>query len=352
MRYCHAVLLTATTYHSVKGSCMNSDEQDNVKGKGDEQPVYYSQLLSNVGCEKHNATPDEVSWFDYKKNYSFVAQMPLRDLVCELTVRRELCIIATQGAINGTIPKALYEELYTEITSGKSVIGDHFKSHTSVPEIIYLADEQETPSQQLEVPVRELNVKDILACHNALNGGVLTLPTHPCYRRRLDQVDEKTPLTALQSPDVELVYLSVDPLYSEAQLMVAFKETLAKLRAQYNIFSGATRDKPLTCRNIINIQLHQVIPLMDLLLWQLRHGWQLPLEQIYKLLKGKPVDIPNKEVDYHRTNFIKTTLSGFEKIVCQGTFEQLLSTLREKEHLYDLSIRDLINDSSLYNSKK
>ncbi|MFT2789730.1 DUF6387 family protein [Serratia sp. T13T92] len=329
---------------------MMGDAQGNVVEQEVEQWVYFSQLLSSAGCEKHKATPGEARWFNIK-NYSFVAQMPLRDLVCELSVRRELCLIATNGISGGAITKALSEELYADIISGKAVIGDRFKPHTAVPEIIYLADGPDTPPQQLEVPVRELNVKDIRTCHNALEGGERTFPLHPCYQYRAAKIDGETLLTALQPPDVELVYLSVDPFCTESQLVAAFKETLAKLRTQYNIFSGSNRTKPLTRRKIINIQLHSIIPLMDLLLWQFKKGWHLPLEQIYKMLEGKPVDTPNKDVEYHRTNFIKTKLSGFEKIISQGTFEQLLSTLRENEHLYDLSIRNLIDDEFIFYKK-
>jgi hypothetical protein len=328
---------------------MMSDTQDNVAKHEVEQWVYFSQLLTSAGCEKHKATPDEARWFNID-NYSFVAQMPLKDLICELLVRRELCLIATNGIIGGAITKALSEKLYADIVSGKAVIGDHFKPHTAVPELIYAVDEPDTPSQQLEVPVRELNVKDILACHNALNGGVLTLPEHPCYRRRLDLVDEKTPLTALQSPSVELVYLAVDPGCSESQLVAAFKETLANLRHQYNVFTGTRQVKHFTRRNLVNIALHKIIPLMDLLLWQFKHGWQLPLEQISRLLKGKPVDVT--DTDYHRTNFIRTTLNGFEKTLAEGNFERLLATLREREHLYDLSIRELIDHPWLYKKPK
>ncbi|WP_368981328.1 DUF6387 family protein [Klebsiella pneumoniae] len=304
---------------------------------------YYSQVLSRSQCEAYKGKPEELNWFKIK-NYDFVNEMPFSKLIRELIARVNLGIIANTDSEYGIVTIDLFRELYSRIIDGQPVISGYFISDKKHPEIIYPklnvgSDARKFILSEDPMPVRELSIRDINECYDAIS--VADKPifsvtedfTHPCYLgfTKKEDVGLDTLLTTLQEQNrgIEQIYLSVNPYCSESEILSSFQEILSLHR----------KHKMLSDRKILNIRLHDTLPLLDLVIWQIKNKKQLPLWQIYNLLKGLPVDLAQKNTDFNSRVFSNTVLKTFGSVLGQGTFVPLLDILREKKDGYNLNLK-------------
>lgn len=263
---------------------LSTDEAEKVTTE-----TYYSQVLSRAQCVKYKGNPEEFNWFK-RENYQFVNEMPFSALVRELVMRINLGIVANTDSDCDVITTDLFRKLYAKITEGQPVISDYFISEKERPEIIYPKPDAGLAAREFilsedPVPVRELSIRDINECYNAIS--VADRPTfsvtedftHPCYLgfTRKEDVGLDTLLTTLQEQNrgIEQIYLSVNPYCSESEILSSFQEILGHYR----------KHKILSYTKILNIRLHQTLPLMDLVIWQTKNKKALPLWQIYNLLE-------------------------------------------------------------------
>lgn len=319
------------------------------EGKSDKGRTYYSQVLANAHCEPYEATTEDFSWF-CMKNYQFIRNLSLRNIICELAIRTDLGIVANTKNDHGIITKPLFDEIYADITSGKPSISARFSSDISRPELIKLAEDFNNNVENKKTPIRELNAQDIYDCHDALSAGdgetyslsQLNSP-HPCccINKTLPENKTEVLLTELQSSDVELVYLSVDPSYSDRQLIDSFKQTLKCLREKNHLLT-VNEDKAyvLSKNKFLSIGSASIIPLMDLVIWQVNNKKALGVRQIYNLLKSYKIDARAADTLYNSGNFVQSVLELFEQIIDKGRFTILLNTLRLKTSSYEKSFRD------------
>lgn len=317
---------------------------------------YYGQVLSRAKCRAYNASDEDVSWFDIK-NYQYINKLPFNKLIIELIARVDSTNAAHTDGDYGIISKSLFDEIYSAIISGRPAINDHFISDNNDPHVISLTDKRKkedelavwgvrewiTSSQHgSRIPVRELNVRDILGCYHAVSStGMTTLPvyadtSHPCYTGfiKKEDISSETTLTDIQFKHrgIDQLFLSVDLSFSETQLIAAFKKTLEELRQQ----------KKLTERKILDIKLHKMLPLMDLIIWQIKERKQLPLRQIYNLLEGLPVESTGSSTGFDWSKFNTGVLKTLEKVLGQGSLLPLLDTLSENPGSYEATLDDII----------
>lgn len=323
------------------------DETHNTLITNDAEKVttgtYYSQVLSRAQCVTYEGKPEELNWFKIK-NYDFVNAMPFSKLIRELIARVNLGIVANTDSEYGIVTTDLFRELYAKITEGQPVISDYFISDKENPEIIYPKPDVGSETREFilsedPVPVRELSIRDINECYDAIS--VADKPTfsvtedctHPCYLgfTKKEDVGLDTLLTTLQEQNrgIEQIYLSVNPYCSKSEILSSFQEILTRYR----------KHKMLSDGKIQNIRVHKTLPLMDLVIWQIKNKKQLPSWQIYNLLKGLPVDLAQKNTEFNSRTFSNTVLKTFESVLGQGTFIPLLDALREKKDGYNLNLK-------------
>lgn len=317
---------------------LSTDEAEKVTTE-----TYYSQVLSRAQCVKYKGNPEEFNWFKIK-NYQFVNEMPFSALVRELVIRINLGIVANTDSDYDVITTDLFRKLYAKITEGQPVIIDYFISDKENPEIIYPKPDAGSAAREFILsedpfPVRELSIRDINECYNAISvADKLTFSvtedfTHPCYLgfARKEDVGLDTLLTTLQEQNrgIEQIYLSVNPYCSESEILSSFQEILTRYR----------KHKMLSDGKILKIRVHKTLPLMDLVIWQIKNKKQLPSWQIYNLLGGLPVDLAQKNTDFDSRVFANTVLKTFESVLGQGTFIPLLDALREKKDGYNLNLK-------------
>ncbi|HHQ6722829.1 TPA: DUF6387 family protein [Serratia fonticola] len=320
-----------------------------------EAKSYYSQVLSRAKCKAYDAKQEDLNWFNIK-NYQFANEISFRELIVELIARIDSANAAHTDGDYGIVSKALFDKIYSDITTGHPTINNYFISDKDDPRIISLVDKREQEDELADwgvlewftldqhrshIPVRELNISDIHDCYHAISSTeITTLPvyantSHPCYTGFLkkEDINSDTTLTAIQLKNrgIEQLYLSVDPSFSEKQLITAFKKTLAGLRQQ----------KKLTRRKMSDIKLHKTLPLMDLIIWQIKERKQLPLRQIYNLLEGLPVERSGSKTEFDWSKFNTGVLRTLEKVLDQGTLSPLLDALHEKTGDYDISLDDI-----------
>ncbi|EPN6935910.1 DUF6387 family protein [Klebsiella variicola] len=317
---------------------------------------YYQQLLHQARCRKNIAVrPEELAWFDIG-HYKYVRHLTLRELMTELVVRGSLCtapdIVTWDGAVLG--PGEVFQTCYPNIIAGEPALHKLFISHETIPELNYLRSTEGVASPALDLPVRELSIGDIDACYHALSAAetdeaTFSLETsrHPCYlgHVRKSEIEPETRLTRLQTQafgsHIEQIYLAVDPSFSKSQLIDAFSELLTDLDNQYGLFTpSAGRHGGLRKKLLYDIQACHLIPLIDLLLWQIRNGKILPLRVVGNLLEKRPFDASSASTGYSETNFRNRYLRTFNQVMNQGNPGEILSRLLENTDDYDASYYD------------
>ncbi|MGR7259112.1 DUF6387 family protein [Klebsiella aerogenes] len=317
---------------------------------------YYQQLLHQARCRKNiSVKPEELAWFDIR-HYKYVHRLSLRELITELVVRGTLCtapdIVTWDGVTLG--PGEVFQNCYPKILAGEPQLHRLFISHEQIPELNYLSDPGEPSSPVLTLPVRELNVGDIDACYHALSAADRDEPffsleesRHPCYlgRNSKSDIEPDTPLTRLQTQafgsHIEQIYLAVDPSYSRTQLIDAFRVLLTDLDNQYGIFTpSAGQTTGIRQKLLYDIQAYHLIPLIDLLLWQVSNRRRIPLRNIYNLLQNHSFDASAVSTGYSETNFRSSYLRTFDLVMNRGNPGEILSKLLEKTEDYDTSYYD------------
>lgn len=334
---------------------MKDEIKDTNVAKDTKVKSYYSQVLSRAKCKEHRASQEEVDWFDIK-NYQFANRIPFKELICELIARVDSANAAHTEDSYGIVSASLFDKIYSDITTGHPTINNYFIYDHNDPRIISLANKMEQEVEiadggdlelitldqaSLNIPVRELNISDIRDCYHAISSTeTITVPmyantSHPCYTGFLkkEDINNDTTLTTVQSKKngIEQLYLSVDLSFSEAQLITAFEKILAELR----------QHKKLTRRKILDIKLHKMLPLMDLIIWQVKERKRLPLWQIYNLLEGFPVESSDSITGFDWSKFNKGVLRTLEKVLGQGTLLPLLDALDDNKGHYDISLVEL-----------
>lgn len=331
------------------GNNMTGKSEGNKEKGNSKNRTYYSEVLARARCEPHNATPQEFDWF-CMGNYQFIRTLSVRNLICELAIRTDLGIVANTKSGHGIITKILFDEIYTDITSGRPNISTRFLSDMSRPEIIKLSEDLNNDLKHERTPVRELNVQDIYDCYEALlagDGDTYSLAQlhsqHPCcsLNKIVSEDKTKTLLTELQTRGVEFIYLSVDPSYSDLQLIDSFKKVLNDVRNKNHLLTESEeKEHVLSKHKLLSIEHAKIIPLMDLVIWQVKNKKALDLRQIYNLLESNSLDARAVDTDYHLGNFITRVLEPFEQILNEGKLTPLLNTFRLKIVSYEKSLRE------------
>lgn len=147
--------------------------------------------------------------------------------------------------------------------------------------------------------------------------------------------------TQASGSHIEQIYLAVDPSFSKSQLIDAFRVLLTDLDNQYGIFKpSAGQNNGIRQKLLYDIQAYQLIPLIDLLLWQLNNRKKIPLRKIYNLLQNQAFDASSVRTGYSETNFWSSYLRTFDLVMNQGNPGEILSKLLEKTEDYDTSYYD------------
>ncbi len=317
---------------------------------------YYQRLLNIAGCrESPPVEQKDLAWFDISL-YDYVRNLNLRQLMTEVIVRGSLCsapdIVTWDGAVLG--PGEIFQTCYPEIIAGNPELHPLFISHEQIPELNYLPGPDAPASPVLTLPVRELSIGDIDACYHALSAAdmdkeffLLEESRHPCYLERISKsdIEPDTPLTTLQTQasgsHIEQIYLAVDPSFSKSQLIDAFRVLLTDLDNQYGIFKpSAGQNNGIRQKLLYDIQAYHLIPLIDLLLWQVNNRKKIPLRKIYNLLQNQAFDASSVRTGYSETNFRSSYLRTFDLVMNQGNPGEILSKLLEKTEDYDTSYYD------------
>lgn len=342
---------------------MNNTSVHQQKSKKNvKKPFYYDALLLKAQCRKNwmdsknsknEGTPEELSWFKIK-NYDFVRDLTLRDLLIELVVRADLCtqpdVVTRYGCILSKTED--YSKTYPRIISGEPAIHEFYKSHDKIPDLCYLAEDDDISTPALALPVREMSIRDIDACHDALSFGekkyyTLEESLHPCRLSvSKSSLNPDTPLTDIQRRPfcmgIEQIYLAVDPSFTESQLIASFREILADINTRHGIFTSP--DEPqstLRKKTLYDIHAYHIIPLIDLVLWQIQNRKKIPLRNVYNLLKNNQFDAPSSSTGYSETNFRNANLKTFDLIMNQGNPSAVVKKLIDKEDDYNLSFNEL-----------
>lgn len=333
--------------------------QETGKGKKSGQkhtyPTYYQQLLDRARCCDPVVEPEALVWFDIK-HYEYLHNLSLRQIMTELVVRGTLCtapdIVAWDGAVLG--PSEIFNACYPKIIAGEPAIHQLFISHEKIPELNYVLSPEDT-SPALTLPVRELSIGDIDACYHALSAAetgneffTLEETQHPCYLGRFSKSDfePEALLTTLQTQafcsDIKQIYLAIDPSFSKSQLLDAFREVLTSLDDQYGIFMPPVEHNTRIRKKLLyDIKAYHIIPLIDLLLWQVRNRKTVPLRNIYNLLKNNSFNASSADTGYSETNFRTSSLRTFDLVMNQGNPGEVLSKLLEKTDDYDAPYKDV-----------
>ena len=317
---------------------------------------YYQQLLHQARCRKDfTVTPEELSWFDIRR-YDYVRDLSLKHLMTELIVRGVLCskpnILTWDGAVLG--PGEIFKTCYPRITDGKPALHPLFISHEQLPELKYLRAPDTPAFTMLTLPVRELSISDIDDCYHALSAAdvdktffSLEESRHPCNLGHISKSDFEpdTPLTTLQrqafGSHIEQIYLAVDPSCTKKQLIDAFRVLLTDLDNQYGIFaSSAKKTTSIRQKLLYDIQACHLIPLTDLLLWQVSNRKIIPLRNIYNLFEQHNFNESSSSTGFSETNFRNRYLRTFDLVMNQGNPGEILSKLLEKTEDYDTSYYD------------
>ncbi|HBS5782870.1 TPA: hypothetical protein MAK69_004255 [Klebsiella aerogenes] len=331
-------------------------KKKNTAGKQIRSDSYYQRLLNIGGCrESPPVEQKDLAWFDLS-HYDYVRLLSLRQLMTELIVRGSLCsspdIVTWDGTVLG--PGEIFQTCYPKIIAGNPALHPLFISHEQIPELNYLPGQDAPASPILTLPVRELNIGDIDTCYHALSAAdmdkeffLLEESRHPCYLERISKsdIEPDTPLTTLQTQasgsHIEQIYLAVDPSFSKSQLIDAFRVLLTDLDNQYGIFKpSAGQNNGIRQKLLYDIQAYQLIPLIDLLLWQLNNRKKIPLRKIYNLLQNQSFDASSVRTGYSETNFRSSYLRTFDLVMNQGNPGEILSKLLEKTEDYDTSYYD------------
>lgn len=333
---------------------MQDTGKERTPGQKSVRPVsYYQQLLHQARCRKNiSVKPEELAWFDIS-HYKYVHCLTLRELMTELMVRGSLCtapdIETWDDAVLG--PGEVFQTCYPKILAGEPALHKLFISHEQIPELNYLSDPGESSSPVLTLPVRELSIGDIDTCYHALSAADTDTPffsleesRHPCYLERSSKsdIEPDTPLTTLQisafGSHIEQIYLAVDPSYSKTQLIDAFRVLLTDLDNQYGIFTPpAEQTTGIRQKLLYDIQAYHLIPLIDLLLWQISNRRILPLRNLFNLLNNHPFGASATYTGYAKTNFQSSYLRTFDQVMNRGNPGEVLSKPSVKTDGYDTS---------------
>ena len=317
---------------------------------------YYQQLLHRARCRGESPVEsEELAWFDLR-HYKYVHRLSLRELITELVIRGTLCTALDIVMWDGMtlVPGDVFQTCYPKIIAGEPALHRLFISHEKIPELNYLLSPGDFSPLALPLPVRELSIGDIDACYHALSAAdadseffSLDEARHPCYLERISksEFDPDTQLTTLQTQafgsHIGQIYMAVDPAFSKSQLIDAFRELLTDLDEQYSIFTPvAGQTTGIHPKLLSDIHTYHLIPLIDLLLWQVSNRRVIPLRNIYNLLKKHSFDASAASTGYSETNFQSSYLRAFDLVMNQGNPGEILSKLLEKTDGYDTSYYD------------
>ncbi|WP_371734656.1 DUF6387 family protein [Tatumella sp. JGM130] len=240
------------------------------------------------------------------------------------------------------------------MTAGKPALHPLFISHEQLPELKSLRAPDTPAFPVLTLPVRELSIGDIDDCYHALSAAdvdktffSLEESRHPCYLGHISKSDFEpdTPLTTLQrqafGSHIEQIYLAVDPSCTKKQLIDAFRVLLTDLDNQYGIFApSAEKTTSIRQKLLYDIQACHLIPLTDLLLWQVSNRKIIPLRNIYNLFEQHNLNDSSSSTGFSETNFRSRYLRTFDLVMNQGNPGEILSKLLEKTEDYDTSYYD------------
>lgn len=402
---------------------MNNNSVPQPKSKKNVNAIYYyEKLLQQAQCRTEEITQEDLSWFKIK-NYDYVKNLKLRELIIEIVVRANLCtrpdVVCWRGTFFSKTPS--FSKIYPKIISGEPEIHGYFISHDRIPDMGFLKEEDETfspepeqaernmnvsaaddnseacfaqskdagdpaetelpgeavnisdadekankcssqnederASPELALPVREMSIRDIDVCYDALSYGdkkkkggtednryyTLEESLHPCHLGvSKSLLDPDTPLTDVQrnpfSRGIEQIYLTVDPSFTESQIIAAFKEILASINTRHGIFtSSEEQQSKLRKKTMYDIHAYHIIPLIDLVLWQIQNRKRFPLRMVYNLLKNKSLNASASTTGYSETNFKNANLKTFDLIMNQGDPGAVLKELIENKDDYELS---------------
>jgi len=148
------------------------------------------------------------------------------------------------------------------------------------------------------------------------------------------------PLAKHQFPKREKFYFSADLVSAtDNELVHAFKIALAECRTQYNVHSYQVNQiAPLTAKKVKYIYENKILPLADLLIWQLKNQRFITISQIGKLLEESRVDDPNQKVEYQASNFMRTVFQAFDFIYVEGGLSRLAISTRNNKTLCNAKV--------------
>ncbi|MEQ5120893.1 DUF6387 family protein [Morganella morganii] len=311
--------------------------------------TYYQRLLKDTP-RNNKVKEKELNWFKIQ-NYDYITNLSLRQLITEIVIREKLCTNSDEIGCSGLKygKTELFNVCYPEILSGKPEINGLFDLHEKIPTLSYLRHTDECSPSVTKLPIRELNIRDIDGCYNALSSASsprysLETSVHPCHLGRIPKshFPSDTTLTTIQnrlfSYGIKQIYLTIDPSYSRSQLIDAFNEMLNNLNENYGIFTKNKQpDNKLRNKTLYDIYAHHIIPLIDLVLWQIHNKKRLSLKMVYNLLKGQQFDASADSTGYSQTNFQSSTLKTFDLIMGQKDPSEILKKLIGETCDYDMS---------------
>ncbi|VXC42955.1 conserved hypothetical protein [Enterobacterales bacterium 8AC] len=287
----------------------------------------YLQFLQQAGSLEKEATPKNVEWFNIR-HYDFVQHMPLGELLTELTDRKGLMDVHT---LRHAPADHVFSHMYRDIVAGHVLVSHYLNKEPTrfdvQPLNIWDADNKKKRRMEQEAweagrlpnmdkegspVVRPLIVSDVTEFNQRL-----TEARNGMQPRRIDIYDA---LADHLWPHDPTLYFAVSPRnLTDDVLIQAFKKALRDARKRYEISDGTLgKIKPMTILRMIKLFDLNILPLVDLLLWQLKEGCRLPLEWLYHTLKH-----PDSKTAFDSSNFKKIYLGYFEQIFFYDGLDRL-----------------------------
>lgn len=310
---------------SLKDQASKTRQQAELKVDPVPSKYLYLQFLQNAGSLEKEAVPKDVEWFNIR-HYDFVQHMPLGELLTELTDRKGLIDTHT---LRHAPADHVFSHMYRDIVTGHVLVSHYLNKKPAkfvAPSLdIWDANNKKKRRKEQEAwesgllanmdkegnpVVRPLIVSDIIECDRQLTETSNGYLDHKLFMQPRRIYMHDTLADHLWPHHPTLYFAAHLRNVTDDALIQSFKQALRDARKRYDISDGVLgKVKPLTTLRMIKLFDLNILPLVDLLLWQLKEGCHLPLEWLYNTLKP-----PASKIAFDSSNFKKIYLGYFEQI--------------------------------------
>ncbi|AKG69149.1 Uncharacterised protein [Serratia fonticola] len=348
---------------SIKDQASKARQQAELKVDPVPSKYLYLQCLQNAGSFEKEAVPKDVEWFNIR-HYDLVQHMPLGELLTELTDRKGLIDTHT---LRHAPADHVFSHMYRDIVTGHVLVSHYLNKEPAkfaAPSLnIWDADNKKKRRMEQEAwesgrqpnmdkegssVVRPLIVSDVTEFNHRLTEARDGYSHHKLFMqpKRIDICDA---LADHLWPHAPTLYFAVTPRnVTDDVLIQSFKKALRDARKRYDISDGNLgKIKPMTVLRIIKLFELNILPLVDLLLWQLKEGCHLPLVWLYNTLKR-----PDSKTPFDSSNFKRIYLGYFEQIFFYDGLDSLRLAIAENPILGRTAVAQIKAKPEKYKNKQ